>query len=131
MRSIGPLFLGVATLLAAGGGRLVFLERTQGESLREISAQQHTAVLVVPAQRGDIVDAKGRVLAGSVRKASVFVDATRVDDPTVAAYSVGPVLGLDPAALEKLIVEKRDRGFVWVKRGLSDDEVKALNKIRR
>jgi cell division protein FtsI/penicillin-binding protein 2 len=131
MRSTGLLFLAVATLLAAGAGRLVFLERTQGESLREISAQQHTATLVVPAQRGDIVDTKGRVLAGSVRKPSVFVDATRVDDPRVAAYSVGPVLGLDPATLENLILEKRERGFVWIKRGLSDEEVKAFNKIRR
>src|SRR5262245_5688367 len=114
MRSTLPLFLGAASLLAAGAGRLVILERDQGPSLREISAQQHTAALTIPAQRGDIVDTKGRVLAGSIRSPSVFVDATRVEDPRVAAYSMGPVLGLDPAALESLIEEKRERGFVWV-----------------
>ncbi|MBI5863794.1 MAG: penicillin-binding protein 2 [Planctomycetes bacterium] len=130
MRGFGFLFALVGALLAAGAGRLVFLERTKGDELRALSEQQHTATLVVPAQRGDILDAKGRLLAGSVRKPSVFMDVTRIDDPVMAAYSVAPVLGLDPAALERAIREKANSGFVWVKRGLSDEELRQFGQVR-
>jgi cell division protein FtsI/penicillin-binding protein 2 len=129
MRSTIPLFLAAATFLAAGAGRLVLLERHEGETLREISTRQHRARLDIPAQRGDILDTKGRVLAGSIRIPSAFVDPKLVADPRAAAYSVGPVLGLDPAELEKLITEKRESGFVWIKRGLTDEEVRAFRQI--
>ncbi len=131
MRSGRLLFFGVALLLLGGAYRLTQIERTQGRQLRQQAAHQHTATWTIPAQRGDILDCKGRVLAGSIRRPSVFMDPTLIDDPRLAAASVAPALGLDPAELERLILEEKDRAFVWVKRGLTDSELAAFNRVRR
>lgn len=131
MRTAALLFIPVAGMLAAGAGRLIYLEETRGERLRSQAEEQVTSKLEISAQRGDILDTKGRVLAGSTQKPSVYVDARNVDDPKLAAYSIGPVLGLDPEALLALLIEKRDRGFVWVKRGISEEEFKRFHEVAR
>lgn len=124
------LFLAVSVLLVGGAGRLAWLERHHGEALRRRAAGQHTATTPIPAQRGEILDTKGRVLAGSVRKPSIFVDPSGVQNPRFAAYSVAPVLGLDPATLEQELIEKSGRGFAWVKRGVSDEELERFSALR-
>lgn len=131
MRSAALLFVPVAGMLAAGAGRLIYLEETRGHHLRNQAEEQITSKLEIPAQRGDILDTKGRVLAGSVQKSSVYVDARKVEDPRFAAYSIGPVLGLDPEALLALLIEKNERGFVWVKRGIGDDELKNFHQVAK
>jgi len=131
MRSGRLLFFGVAALLLGGAYRLVQIERMEGERLRRKGVRQHTATWTIPAQRGDILDCNGRVLAGTIRRPSVFMDPTLIDDPRSAAASVAPVLGLDAVQLERLILQKKDRAFVWVKRGLSEEELAAFNRVRR
>ena len=125
------LFIGVALLLLGGGYRLTRIEQTQGERLRGQARRQHTARWTVPAQRGSILDCRGRVLAGTVRRPAVFMDPTLIEEPRAAAEKVAPALGLDPVQLEGLIRENRDREFVWVKRDLTDDELEAFNRVRR
>lgn len=131
MRSGQVLFVAVAVLLAGGGYRLVRLEQTRGARLHEKAQRQSTVSWSIPAQRGDILDCKGRVLAGSTRQPSVFMDSTLIDDPWLVALGVAPALNLDPAELRALILDNRDRAFVWVKRGLTDDELAAFNQVRR
>lgn len=131
MRSGNWLFTVVATLLVAGGVRLGYIVQTQGEELRGFAARQSTAQLTIPAQRGDILDAKGRVLVGSIRRPSIYMDPSSIADPRFAAYSIAPVLGLDPLTLEKTIRDQRERGFVWVKREISDEDLDAFSKVRR
>lgn len=131
MRS-GILFFGVTSIaLLAGASRLVQLERTDGARLRGLAEQQHTSTIKVPAQRGNILDAKGRILAGSKRVPSIYVDASQLTDPRLAAYSIAPVLGLNPVALEQLLIEKQDKGFVWVKRRISDEELDSFTRVRQ
>lgn len=131
MRSGSILFVVVIVLLVAGAGRLAWVECTRGSGLREQAQRQHTATLVVPAQRGDILDTRGRILAGTLRRPALFVDPSLVEDPRFAAHSVAPVLGLNPTELEQTIRTRRDRGFVWVKRRLSDRELEDFLAVRR
>lgn len=125
------LFAGMGLLLLGGGYRLVSLERTQGEELRRRAERQHVATWTVPAQRGDILDCQGRVLAGSIRRPSVFMDPAMIADPAEAARCIAPLLGLKPTDLEKLIWDRRERRFVWVKRDLSNEELTEFNLVRR
>lgn len=124
------LFLLVGALLTAGAARLAWLEKEHGEEFRRRAVRQQSATLPIPAQRGDILDARGRVLAGSIRRPSVFVDPTLVQDVRFAAHSLGPVLGVSAAELERLILERSERGFVWVKRRLSDEGLAAFENVR-
>lgn len=130
MRSGLFLFIIATALLLGGAGRLAHLEYAKGEDLRRAGSAQHTATFGITAQRGDIIDARGRVLAGSIRRPSVYVDASLVDDPRFAAASVAPVLGLDAAALEKQLVEKKAGLFMWVKRELTDEQLTEFLEVR-
>lgn len=131
MRSAGFLLGVLALLLAGAAGRLTYLELARGPSLRAKAEKQHTATMRIPAQRGDILDTKGRVLAGTRWRSSVFVDAALVDDPRFAAYSVAPVLRLNPSDLESLLVTRREDRFVWIKRRLDEAELREFETIRR
>ena len=131
MRSGIPLFIGVAVLLGAGAGRLAYLEASSGRQLRENANAQQRASIKLTAQRGEILDSRGRVLAGSILVPSIYVDVTRVGDPRFAAYSVGPILGLDPLELEKLLIDRASDGFVWIKRGIGADELESFKAVRQ
>lgn len=123
------VFSVVGFLLLAGAGKLAWLEYARGSDLRQQAEAQQTASMVVPAQRGDILDARGRVLVGSIRKPMVFADPTCIADLRFAAYSLGPVLDLDPAALEKTLRERGDAQYVVVRRGLSDEMLQGFEQV--
>jgi cell division protein FtsI (penicillin-binding protein 3) len=124
------LFGLAAAALVAGAGRLAYINYEQGEEWSARAAEQHTRRLEIPAQRGSILDAQGRTLAGSVRNQSVFMDCTLITDPAYAAYSIAPALNMEPAALLKLIQERKNEQFVWVKRNITREELEAFRAIR-
>ena len=133
MRSAGVLFAMVGAALAGGAARLAQIQYCRGADLQERARRQQTAVLTIPALRGDIVDTKGRLLAGSDRRASIFADPTLLlqeRDRHYAAYSVASVLGLDPRELLRLLNERADCQFVWVKRRVEDREAATFNELR-
>jgi len=129
MRRTGVLFAAIGVLLVAGGARLAYIGGVQGDELRRRAVRQQTASRTIPAQRGEILDTLVRVLAGTIREPSLFVDAYLVDDVRFAAYSVAPVLGLDPAALEQMLTERREERFVWLKRRVSAEELEAYRRV--
>jgi cell division protein FtsI (penicillin-binding protein 3) len=78
------------------------------------------------ARRGDIIDRKGELLATTVQGKSLAVDPSAIwDSREVVAgiRSVFPELRED--ALTALMADKK-RQFAWVKRALSDEQVRAL-----
>ena len=119
-----------AVLLMGGAARLVEIGGETGADLRHRAERQQTASWIIPAQRGEILDARGRVLAGTVREPSVFVDPEVVGNERFTAYSVGPVLGLNPVALEEdLRAWRGSTRFVWLKRHISEEELRALEGL--
>lgn len=131
MRVGGALLAAVALLLAGGAARLAYIETSQGEALRRRAARQQRVSRSIPALRGEILDTRGRVLAGMVRRPSVFVDPLLVQDARFAAYSVAPVLGLDPVELEALLRDPPRPRFVWLKRWISDAELEVFRSVVR
>jgi len=128
MRTGAVLVLVVSLLLVAGGARFVYIEARQGDELRREAARQQSSVITVPALRGEILDCRGRVLAGTIRRPSVYVDPALVQDPGFAAYSVAPVLGLDPRTLERELRERREDRFVWLKRRIEQERFDQLER---
>ncbi len=133
MRGSALLFLVVGALLAGGGARLAWLEVTRGPELRQKAERQQRATRVIPARRGEILDTRGCVLAGTVRRPSIYVDPHELRDLRFAAYSVGPLLGLDPEELERRLTQWHAAGsrFEWLKRRVSDDELAAVQSVIR
>ncbi len=124
----------VAVLLVGGGARLVYINRAEGAALRARAERQQTARRVIPAWRGDILDTRGRLLATTHRRPSVFVDPGLLTDARAirfAAYQLAPVLGLKPAELEAELLRRKESGtrFAWVKRRISDAELAAFSRM--
>ncbi|MCR5453135.1 MAG: penicillin-binding protein 2 [Lachnospiraceae bacterium] len=74
-RSLILVFGGICVLFIALIGRLMYIENTSGERYKKIvlSQQQYNSS-VIPYKRGDIIDAKGTVLATSVDVYNVILD---------------------------------------------------------
>ncbi len=71
------LFLLITVALTALIGRLMYIEYSQGEKYEKIVlSQQGYDSRIIPYQRGDIVDAKGTVLATSLDVYNVIFDCT-------------------------------------------------------
>lgn len=121
MRAGGVFVLLVGALLAAGAARLAYLERTQGESLRAQAARQQTVVRAITPLRGEILDTRGRVLAGTVQRPSIFVDPALVQDVDYSAHSIAPYLKMSPEQLKALLVERGEDRFVWLERRVERD----------
>jgi len=125
------LFATVTILLLGGGYKLVKLERTQGRELRERAQRQQTQSWTIAAQRGDILDCQGRVLAGTRRAASVFMDPGLIEDAAAAADLTASIFNLDPAEIEREILAKRGSRCACVKSDISEKEQAEFARVQR
>ncbi len=120
-----------AILMVGCGARLVMLERKDGPDLRAQAAREETANVTIPAQRGVILDARGRTLAGSDRRPSVFLDPRSTRDARFLAASVGPVLEIPPEEIERTIRDNPESGFVWLKRRVTEAQAETIERLKQ
>lgn len=100
--------------LGAVAGRLVWMQGMASERFVALAADQRERRVALPAERGDILDRDGAVLALSMRMESIFANPRFVPDPQAAAAALAPVLGIDAAALAGKLGQ--ERGFVYLAR---------------
>ena len=99
--------IGVIVLALFGGllTRLWFLQVTGGEKLAVAAQQNGDQLVQVPAVRGTIYDAKGKVLAQTVPVTTLTVDRQKLTTAERATLdkNLGALLQLDAAGVDKLI----------------------------
>ena len=101
------MVVALGAVLVALGGYLAWIQITAAEKLSALAYdQQHMRVPIRPA-RGNILDSRLRVLAGSVETRSVFADPKWIKDPGDAATKVGRILGERPDEILKKLSAKR------------------------
>ena len=85
--------IGLAAAFTAVSGRLIYIQMVKQQEYREEAIKLHTSGEPVPAQRGSILDAGGRVLAQSVPRIEVRLDgkilSERPQDLPVLATLLG------------------------------------------
>ena len=122
------LLLIVATLVAGGvGSRLVWWQVVERDRLATLALQQLARQEEIPAERGEITDANGVLLATSVELRSIFATPPSVEDPESAAALLAPMLGLEVGHLRRIL--DSDDPWVWIKRRVEpavSDRVAAL-----
>jgi cell division protein FtsI/penicillin-binding protein 2 len=122
------LLLIVATLIAGGvGTRLVWWQVVERDHLATLALRQLARQEEIPAERGEIVDANGVLLATSIELKSVFATPPAIEDPESAAALLAPILGLDVDALRERL--DSDDPWVWIRRRVEPavtDRVAAL-----
>jgi cell division protein FtsI (penicillin-binding protein 3) len=109
--------------------RLISLQIVQHGHYAAIAAEQQGTWLDLPAPRGAIFDRNGHPLALTAPRWSISVDPRHVDIPTASDF-LSRTLQLDRASLYGKMQWALDhhRGFVPVKRRISEDEWQRLTR---
>ncbi len=122
----------IASLLAmAIGGRLVWWQVVEQDRLASLALRQLAQVQTIPAERGEIRDAGGVLLATSVDLQSIFATPATYATPDEArrvAEQLAPVLGLDSEQLSEQLASRAP--WAWLKRRVDPSvagRVRALN----
>jgi len=121
------LFLtGVFLLLAV---RCFYLEHFKGDYYYSISVKQQQKLVAQKAQRGDILDCRGKVLAASNKIQIIFAEPRIIDDFKDTSIKLAPIVDIPAHKICKLITESKNPGFVKIKVGAEANECSAARKI--
>ena len=121
------LFLLVAVAATAIGTRLVWWQVVQQPYLAELALRQLAQDEDLPAERGEITDVNGELLATSVELQSIFATPPTVDDPGATATVLASILDMDrESVLDRL---DSDAGWVWLKRRVTAAEAERIRDL--
>jgi cell division protein FtsI/penicillin-binding protein 2 len=105
----------VMSIVASGiGVRLVWWQVIERERLADMALHQLAQHEEIPAERGEILDATGNLLATSVELKSVFATPPSIEDAESTAALLAPVLGMDVTQLRERLAATDP--WVWLRR---------------
>lgn len=119
---MGMIFLWTLMIL-----RGAYLQIIPNQRLASLQKRQFATTVEVSGRRGLIVDRNGRELAASVAAQSLFADPAIIEQPRSTAKRLAKLLKMSRAELTSKLKQK-DRRFVWLKRQISEEEVKTIRK---
>ena len=108
--------------------RIAWIQFVDGPSLQKKALDQWTRKFTIKADRGDIVDRNGNVLAQSSSVDSVVLQPGLVKDPEEVAEKLAPVLGLEAADILEA-AKKKDQSEVWIKRQITAEQSEAVRSL--
>lgn len=127
-RARALVLLIVVTLLAtAVGGRLVWWQVIDRQRLEELALHQLAQQQTLPAERGEITDRNGELLATSVEVQSVFVTPPTIDDPGLAAALLASALDM-PAVDVRARIDS-DRSWVFLQRRVPAEVAERIREM--
>jgi len=128
IRTRGWLLLGFFLVLyVALLSRAVQIQFFSARSLKDLAAKQHTAVLTLQPERGQILDRSGTVLAASLLVDSLWADPSRVDDGEKAAARLSGVLDLSRKEIRERL--SQGRYFSWISRMISPEQADRIRSL--
>src|SRR5687768_14060227 len=110
--------------------RLVHLQVTQHDWLKNQSEKNRLTVKKVQMLRGTIYDRNERALAMSVRVKTLYASPKDIEDPDSTGKALGKILGVDARPIIAKIKEAKaeKRGFLPIAKKLDEDVVLRINK---
>jgi cell division protein FtsI (penicillin-binding protein 3) len=117
----------VALVATAIGARLVWWQVVQQPWLSGMALHQLAQQEQLPAERGEISDVNGVLLATSVELQSVFATPPLLDDPAGAARLLAPVLDISSVQLRASL--SRDHDWVWLKRRVTPEVAERVRSL--
>jgi cell division protein FtsI/penicillin-binding protein 2 len=108
--------------LAALVGRLVYINEGQGATLLARADRQQRSYVPIPHRRGMVVDCRGRLIAGSMLRKSVFADPKVIENRQEAADRLAEILGIDSGEIAPDLEAAGDRRFFVVRRAVTEEQ---------
>jgi cell division protein FtsI (penicillin-binding protein 3) len=113
-------FAGFVTLLV----RAFWIQGVGDERLAQLSRKQFISRVIVQPRRGLILDRNGEPLAVNIEAQSLAANPNKIRQKVRMAHNLSHALGLPlEPTLQKL---KSSKGFVWIRRRLSDAHLAKL-----
>ncbi|MBX6341639.1 MAG: penicillin-binding protein 2, partial [Thermomicrobiaceae bacterium] len=110
-RRIPILFVAFVVFCVAIGYRVVSFQVVRSQDLSQLAVDYRYREDVVPARRGDILDARGRPLATNVPADKVSAITKEVKDPKRTAELLAPIIGVSAQDIEARITDPK---LEWV-----------------
>ena len=110
--------------------RLVDLQWFHQAKYARTAHQQRLYVEDIRARPGEIMDRDGRLLAMTVSTRSLFINPKALTSPRQTARKLASALGMDPDRLTAHIQQHSEKRFLWVKRRLTDQQVRAVRELQ-
>jgi cell division protein FtsI (penicillin-binding protein 3) len=127
-RARALVLLVVVTLVAGAiGARLVWWQVAQAEWLAEMANHQLAREHELPAERGEITDRNGSVLATSVEVQSVFATPPSVEDARLTATRLSAILDLSAVELRAKL--SSGQAWVWIERRVTPREAERVREL--
>ena len=122
-RRLRFLALSFFVLFSVIGLRMGTLAGTEPSELRTASSGAE-----ITAQRADILDRNGRILATNMMTHSLYVQTADLVDPARTAAELGKIFPeLDPEAMLRRFTD--GRSFLWVRKVLSPEQMQRVHEI--
>jgi cell division protein FtsI/penicillin-binding protein 2 len=127
-RARALVLLIVAALAATAiGARLAWWQVAQQDWLASMALHQLAQNESLPAERGEITDVNGALLATSVEVQSVFATPPSLDDPGLAATILASVLDLPVDNVREKL--ESDQPWVWLRRRVSPEVAERVRSL--
>ena len=121
------LFIVVAFAATAIGARLVWWQAVQQDHLARMALHQLAQEQTLPAERGEITDVNGELLATSVELQSIFATPPSIGDLRTTSIALGRILHMPVAQIRSKL--DSDALWVWLKRRVSPEEVQQIRAL--
>lgn len=118
----------VTVVAGAIGGRLVWWQVVERDRLAQMALHQLAQHQEIPAERGEILDVNGELLATSVELQSIFATPPAMRDPGGTAALLAPLLGTSAADLRARL--QTDASWVWLKRRVDPEVAEQVRQLR-
>jgi len=113
---------------AAIGVRLFDVQTRDNSHLVSLGLGQRVRTVAIPAERGNIFDRSGKVLAVSVPQTTIVADPRVIKDPIAYAAKLAPIVQVDQAALAARLSNHRS-AFAYVARQVNDQVARQVRKL--
>jgi len=113
---------------AAIGVRLFDLQARDRSHLVSLGRGQRVRTVAIPAERGNIFDRTGKVLAVSVPQTTIVADPRVIKDPVAYAAKLAPIVQVDQTELEQRL-SNRKSAFAYVARKVNDQVTRDVRKL--
>ena len=121
------LLIAVAFAATAIGARLVWWQAIQQGELARMALHQLAQEQTIPAERGEITDVNGELLATSVELQSVFATPPSIDDLRTASITLASALDMPVAQVRSKL--DTDAMWVWLKRRITPEEAQRVRAL--
>ena len=110
--------------------RLIDLMVLKHEVLSQRASQQYLRVKTIKPQRGIIWDRRLREMAVNIEADSLYAVPSEIKDTKLLASRLAPLIKTSARRLERSILKKQKKDFMWIARKIDEKTSLKANKLK-